>query len=333
MSARAGSSSTPTMTTEIDGVAAIDLRSEAGGLEASVVPGAGMVVCSLRHHGDELLGQRARPARLRRGARRRWASRCSTRGPTASRRTASRSPVAGSTWTGPRRRRAARFGGPCDARPALGRRTDGGSTDTRRRRRRARELRLRRPAGPDRGVPVPAPRRSTRPRCEGSTLSITTTVEATRGTPVPVAFGYHPYFRLPGTARGDWEVEIPVRERLLLDRADAADGRTRAGRDRGGPLGERTFDDAYAAPPQAAAVLDLGRAPPHRGAVRRGLPIRPGLRTRRRRRDRVRADDRAHQRARPRRAGVADPAARGTLRGAASGSPSRIRRNMAGAAP
>ena len=46
------------MTTEIDGVAAIDLRSEAGGLEASVVPGAGMVVCSLRHHGDELLGQR-----------------------------------------------------------------------------------------------------------------------------------------------------------------------------------------------------------------------------------------------------------------------------------
>ena len=42
----------------------------------------------------------------------------------------------------------------------------------------------------------------------GSMLSITTTAEASEGAPVPVAFGYHPYFRLPGTARGDWEVEL-----------------------------------------------------------------------------------------------------------------------------
>jgi len=44
---------------DIDGLRALTLAAEAeGGVEAAFVPGAGMVGCSLRHRGEELLGQR-----------------------------------------------------------------------------------------------------------------------------------------------------------------------------------------------------------------------------------------------------------------------------------
>src|SRR5947207_8610152 len=43
----------------VDGFHALTLASAAaGGIEATFVPGAGMVGCSLRHRGEELLGQR-----------------------------------------------------------------------------------------------------------------------------------------------------------------------------------------------------------------------------------------------------------------------------------
>ena len=51
----------------------------------------------------------------------------------------------------------------------------------------------------------------------GPRLTITTTVRAAGDGPVPIAFGYHPYLRLPGVAREDWRVEVPVREQLRLD--------------------------------------------------------------------------------------------------------------------
>src|SRR3954470_8330797 len=48
----------------IDGLAALTLSSSAaGGVEAAFVPEAGMVGCSLRHRGEELLGQRGGLAR------------------------------------------------------------------------------------------------------------------------------------------------------------------------------------------------------------------------------------------------------------------------------
>jgi hypothetical protein len=43
---------------QIDGFKALILSSEAGELEAAFVANAGMVGCSLRHRGEELLGQR-----------------------------------------------------------------------------------------------------------------------------------------------------------------------------------------------------------------------------------------------------------------------------------
>jgi galactose mutarotase-like enzyme len=79
----------------------------------------------------------------------------------------------------------------------------------------------------------------------GNTLSITTTLLATGDRAVPVAFGYHPYFRLPGVARSDWTIELPVTRRSLLDDRCLPTGETEAVAIAPGPLGDRTYDDLF----------------------------------------------------------------------------------------
>ena len=44
---------------------------------------------------------------------------------------------------------------------------------------------------------------------EDTTLTIATTIDASGDVAVPVSFGHHPYLRLPGVDRADWEVTIP----------------------------------------------------------------------------------------------------------------------------
>ena len=76
---------------------------------------------------------------------------------------------------------------------------------------------------------------------------------------MPIAFGFHPYLRLPGVDRADWEVEIPVARAPALDASDAPDGRARAAAESSpAPLGSRTFDDAYVAPPDGAPFALAG---------------------------------------------------------------------------
>jgi aldose 1-epimerase len=83
-------------------------------------------------------------------------------------------------------------------------------------------------------------------------LEIRTTMFAQSRRPVPVAFGYHPYLRLPGTPRTEWTVEIPARTRLQLDERMLPTGGRERIRIPTAPLAARTFDDAY---------TDLGRRP------------------------------------------------------------------------
>ena len=66
--------------------------------------------------------------------------------------------------------------------------------------------------------------------------------------PVPISFGYHSYLCLPGCDRADWEIEVPVRERLVLDHRMLPTGERSPVEVEGGRLGSRTFDDAYLAP-------------------------------------------------------------------------------------
>jgi aldose 1-epimerase len=89
-------------------------------------------------------------------------------------------------------------------------------------------------------------------------LAVVTTVRATGDAPVPVAFGWHPYFQLPGVPRAEWQVEVPVTERLELDERMLPTGAREPVRVEPGPLGQRTFDDGYTAPPPGEAFVLAG---------------------------------------------------------------------------
>lgn len=77
-------------------------------------------------------------------------------------------------------------------------------------------------------------------------LAFATTLAATGDRPVPVAFGYHPYLRLPGVARADVVVALPARRHLALDARGVPTGAADDAGPEAAPLGGRTFDDLYA---------------------------------------------------------------------------------------
>jgi galactose mutarotase-like enzyme len=79
----------------------------------------------------------------------------------------------------------------------------------------------------------------------GAELEVRAIVRADAGSPVPVAFGFHPYMRLPGLPRAEWEVSAPVANRLLLDERGLPTGERGPADFEPGPLGERGLDDAF----------------------------------------------------------------------------------------
>jgi galactose mutarotase-like enzyme len=86
-------------------------------------------------------------------------------------------------------------------------------------------------------------------------LELDTQLVATGDEPVPVAFGFHPYLRLPGLDRRRWVVELPVTSRMVLDERMLPTGESEPVRFRPEPLGDRVFDDAFdglADPPEFA---------------------------------------------------------------------------------
>jgi aldose 1-epimerase len=76
-------------------------------------------------------------------------------------------------------------------------------------------------------------------------LSIATTVRATGGVAVPIALGYHPYLRIPGVDRADWEVRLPPRRHLELDPRGLPTGARTHEAAAEFRLGDLGFDDGY----------------------------------------------------------------------------------------
>jgi len=74
-------------------------------------------------------------------------------------------------------------------------------------------------------------------------LDVTTTIENLSADPMPLAVGFHPYFRLPDSGRDQWTVSIGARTRWLLSDAKIPTGETE-------PI-ERTFPQ-----PRAVALQD-----------------------------------------------------------------------------
>jgi aldose 1-epimerase len=92
----------------------------------------------------------------------------------------------------------------------------------------------------------------------GAALEVATTLRASGELPVPVAFGWHPYLRLPGPPRAAWRLLLPEREHLELDGGGLPTGLAAHEPAERDPLGERTFDDLYALGPERTLGLEGG---------------------------------------------------------------------------
>lgn len=231
---------------EQDGFATLVLRSP-DGVEAAFAPGVGMVGCSLRDDGCELLGNPGGlPAYAERGSTfgipllHPWANRLggwdyATAGRAVALDRASPLlhteqnglPIHGVLAAAPDWEPAVR-----EARPHAARLV----------------ARLTFGAVPERLAAFPFPHAlELEVVLRGRVLALTTTIHATTDGPVPVSFGWHPYLAPPGAPRAEWEISTPGDlEHLELDaRMIPTGARTPAG-SLDGPLGDRTFDDGYA---------------------------------------------------------------------------------------
>jgi aldose 1-epimerase len=257
----------------VEGIPALALETdEGGGVEATFVPSAGMVGCSLRHRGEDLLGQR--------GGLRTYIDERSTMGipllhPWANRVARARFSVAGKEVvldSGPALVSLGPGGLPIHGLLAAAsgwqvdrhEETDGGgilaaSFDF--------------AAHEELMAAFPFPHEVLfEAKLRDTTLTVTTTVHASGDTKVPIAFGYHPYLRLPGVDRAAWEIEVPVRERLKLDRRMLPTGERNPVEVESGPIGTKTFDDEYLAPADALPFVLAG------GGRRIELCVGPGYR-------------------------------------------------------
>ena len=77
-------------------------------------------------------------------------------------------------------------------------------------------------------------------------LTVETTLVAGASGPVPVSFGFHPYFRIPGLSRSQWQVRLPAMLRLLLDQHKIPSGQETPFHAVNTALREREFDDGFA---------------------------------------------------------------------------------------
>jgi galactose mutarotase-like enzyme len=239
----------------------VRLHDRAGELEAEFVPGAGMLCCSLRHRGEELLAQNRGVAA--------YAQRGKTMGipllyPWANRLAAFDYAVGGVRVRVPHDPGCVAIDQ--NGRPIHG--VVGGRL----------AWRLDDPPADDAGSLVARLRWSDldrelfevfpfahelqyRARLAHGRLEVELTVHATGADPVPLAFGLHPYLSTPGVARERWLIELPAMRHLALDAGQIPTGPDEQLPARSFQLGEQQFDDGFdsVAAPAKFAVQGAGR--------------------------------------------------------------------------
>ena len=77
-------------------------------------------------------------------------------------------------------------------------------------------------------------------------LVVATTVTPTGRRRVPIAFGWHPYLRLPETPRSRWNLRLPPRSHVALDGRGLPTGDAIHEPGEAERIGRRRFDDLYA---------------------------------------------------------------------------------------
>jgi galactose mutarotase-like enzyme len=76
-------------------------------------------------------------------------------------------------------------------------------------------------------------------------LTMDTTLYANGSDAVPVAFGYHPYLRIPGTSRTTWRIQLGAFRQLVLDDRMIPTGARDPVDQRSVDLGDSSWDDAF----------------------------------------------------------------------------------------
>jgi galactose mutarotase-like enzyme len=89
-------------------------------------------------------------------------------------------------------------------------------------------------------------------------LDVTTTIRATGDVDVPVAFGWHPWLALPGVPRAAWELDLPEREERVLDERNLPTGERIARPAERAPLDDRVLDHHFAVAEDARFALAGG---------------------------------------------------------------------------
>lgn len=226
-------------------LSAVSLRDEEGSLEATFVPGAGMLCSSLRHQGVELLAQNAGVAA--------YAERGKTMGipllyPWANRLGGFHYSVAGREVVLPHDSALIALDG--NGLPIHG--VIGGRL----------QWQLSRDAHQDAQTVTAELSWSTsqagrfelfpfrhdlryEARLRGGRLEIELSVHACGSDVVPVAFGFHPYLSLPGAPRERWLVELPAMRRLELDTQQLPKGPGPECPARSFTLAEQAFDNGF----------------------------------------------------------------------------------------
>jgi aldose 1-epimerase len=92
-------------------------------------------------------------------------------------------------------------------------------------------------------------------------LDVDTTVIPTGKRRVPVAFGWHPYLRLPDVPRRQWLLNLPARRHAVLDPLGIPTGDDVAEPAETSPLGRRTFDDLYVLGRQRRLLFEVEDGP------------------------------------------------------------------------
>jgi aldose 1-epimerase len=77
-------------------------------------------------------------------------------------------------------------------------------------------------------------------------LTLATTVAADAGSPVPISFGFHPYFGIPHLPREQWHLSLPAMRSLNVDPRGIPTGSDQPFAAFDAALGETSFDNGFA---------------------------------------------------------------------------------------
>jgi aldose 1-epimerase len=95
-------------------------------------------------------------------------------------------------------------------------------------------------------------------KVDSDSLTLQTTVFASAGSPVPISFGFHPYFGIPHLSRTEWRLQTPAMQRLSLDSRGIPTGAQESFAPMAAPLGDKTYDDGFALLDQQSSFMLSG---------------------------------------------------------------------------